>query len=150
MHATFAYQIDVPQKKDYTEIVSVWEAAVRATHNFLREEDIQLFRKLIYEKFLDAVSLHCVRDSGRIAGFLGTSDEKIEMLFVHPEFHGRGIGKQLLHFAIQVLNKKLVDVNEQNEQAIQFYKHCGFVVTSRSEKDGLGKPYPILHMELEK
>ena len=43
-----------------------------------------------------------------------------------------------------------VDVNEQNEQAIGFYQHYGFKTISRSELDGTGKPYPILHMELVK
>jgi putative acetyltransferase len=42
-----------------------------------------------------------------------------------------------------------VDVNEQNIQAVGFYKHIGFHVLGRSESDGQGKEYPILHMGLE-
>jgi len=62
---------------------------------------------------------------------------------------GRGIGKELLLFALAQQKVKRVDVNEQNEQAVGFYKHMGFVSISRSELDGAGKPYPILHMELK-
>jgi putative acetyltransferase len=69
------------------------------------------------------------------------------MLFVHPAFHNRGIGKQLLLYAVDALNKKLVDVNEQNQKAVNFYLHFGFVVISRSEKDNMGKSYPLLHMQ---
>ena len=43
---------------------------------------------------------------------------------------------------------KKVDVNEQNPDAVGFYKHVGFEVTSRSPLDGMGKPFPILHMAL--
>ena len=37
-------------------------------------------------------------------------------------------------------------VNEQNEQAVGFYKKVGFKVTGRSEVDDLGKPYPLLNL----
>ncbi|MCX8530938.1 GNAT family N-acetyltransferase [Chryseobacterium luquanense] len=54
----------------------------------------------------------------------------------------------LLNFSIEKMNVKKFDVNEQNEQAVDFYKKCGFETTSRSELDSSGKPYPTLHMEL--
>lgn len=70
------------------------------------------------------------------------------MLFIDPYLRGQGIAKMLLQFAIDHLNVTNVDVNEQNIQAVGFYKHFGFKVISRSELDGTGKPYPILHMQL--
>lgn len=45
-------------------------------------------------------------------------------------------------------DKLTVDVNEQNAGAHAFYKKYGFVQTGRSELDGAGKPYPLIHMEL--
>jgi hypothetical protein len=42
----------------------------------------------------------------------------------------------------------LVDVNEQNEQALGFYLRMGFEVEGRSELDSTGKPFPLLHMRL--
>lgn len=41
---------------------------------------------------------------------------------------------------------RCLDVNEQNEQAVGFYLHMGFEVAGRSELDGTGKPYPLLHL----
>ena len=41
-------------------------------------------------------------------------------------------------------------MNEQNEQAAGFYRRMGFEVVGRSESDGLGQPFPVLHMELNK
>lgn len=43
-----------------------------------------------------------------------------------------------------------IDVNEQNPQAMRFYEKYGFIVTSRSETDAFGKPYPLVHMQLGK
>ena len=70
------------------------------------------------------------------------------MLFVAPEYRGQGIGKRLLRYAVDELNAERLDVNEQNPQALGFYLHEGFEVTGRSDTDGLGQPYPLLHMTL--
>ena len=128
---------------DYPEIVEVWEASVRATHHFLDEKHIQYFKPLILRDYLKMVDLRIVRNEQRnIVGFLGVADGNIEMLFLHPSVIGHGIGKQLTQFAIQELNAKKVDVNEQNPQAVRFYERMGFAVKSRSEKDGLGEAVP--------
>jgi putative acetyltransferase len=133
---------------DFVEITEVWEASVRATYHFLKEEDILYFKPLILNEYLYLVNLFCIRDEqNRIAGFLGTSVDKVEMLFINPEYRGRGIGKTLLQFAVEHLGINKVDVNEQNEQAVGFYQHFGFTVVGRSELDSMGKPYPILSME---
>lgn len=143
--------IDKINKIEYPEVVNVWEASVRATHHFLKEEDIEYFKPLILNTYLDAVELRCIRNSeNKIVGFLGVAEQNLEMLFIHPEYRGKRIGKALLNYAITKLNVIKVDVNEQNEQAVGFYMYCGFEVMSRSELDASGKPYPTLHMELHK
>jgi putative acetyltransferase len=143
------YLIEKADPATFPEIVTVWEASVRATHHFLTEEDIAFLKPLILEEYLYAVSVYIARDqSGSIAGFLGVADGKIEMLFLHPAARGRGLGRQLTAFATQDLGADKVDVNEQNDQAAGFYLHYGFRVIGRSETDALQKPYPILHMQL--
>jgi len=143
--------ITTPQKNDYTEIVEVWEASVRATHDFLPEESIQYFKPLILNDFLDAVKLACAtNESGEILGFIGVAEGNIEMLFIAPENRGTGIGKTLLLHGLNELGASKVDVNEQNPQAIGFYEHMGFKRVGRSEEDGMGKPFPLIHMALEK
>lgn len=144
------FKIGVVQKSEYPALVMVWEASVRETHHFLKEEDILYFRPLILNTYLDAVELRCARDGqGKILGFLGVADHNLEMLFLHPNSRGMGIGKKLLDCAIDELEVQKVDVNEQNEQAVGFYEHYGFEIIGRSELDASGKPYPILHMKLK-
>lgn len=144
-----SYHIGKIKKSEYPEVVHVWEASVRATHHFLKEEDIHYFKPLILNTYLDAVELRCIRHTDcRIIGFLGTADENLEMLFVHPDYRGKRVGKALVDYAIATLHVTKVDVNEQNVQAVGFYKYCGFKIVSRSEFDATGKPYPIVHMEL--
>lgn len=134
---------------DYAEMLNVWENSVRATHDFITEEDIEFFKPIIMEQAFPAVTLRCVKNEcGAILGFLGVNDSKIEMLFILNEKRGSGIGKVLLQYAIEHLQCNRVDVNEQNPSAVGFYQHLGFKVESRSPTDDMGKPFPILHMTL--
>nr|WP_315157420.1 hypothetical protein [uncultured Flavobacterium sp.] len=49
------YKIDNITKTEYNEVVNIWEASVRATHHFLKEEDIQYFKSLVYEPFFSRI-----------------------------------------------------------------------------------------------
>lgn len=141
--------ISTVDKGDYPLLLEVWEASVRATHHFLKEEDLLYYKPLILDTYFDAVDLFAVKDNAEcIIAFMGISQQKVEMLFIHPSQRGRGIGKMLLSYAISELNIHKVDVNEDNKQAVGFYKYMGFHAISRSEKDSMGKEYPILNMEL--
>jgi putative acetyltransferase len=143
--------IDIPQKDEYSILLEVWESSVRSTHHFLKNNDVEVIKKMIQEKeIFNHVALTCARDNNKnIRGFMGVSEGNLEMLFIESNARGQGVGKLLLLHAIKNLNITKVDVNEQNTQALKFYEHFGFKVTSRSELDGLGKPYPILHLQLQ-
>jgi len=143
-------KIDYIDKKEHKNVVELWEYSVRATHHFLKEEDIEYFKSLILNTYLDTVELRCIRNNDKkIVGFIGVADHYLEMLFVNPEYRGKRIGKTLLAYSINQLDITKVDVNEQNEQAVGFYKYYGFETIKRSELDSSGKPYPTLHMELK-
>ncbi|WP_374163590.1 GNAT family N-acetyltransferase [Arcticibacter sp. MXS-1] len=142
-------KVELAFAKDFKEITDVWEASVRATHHFLLEADILFYRPLIENEYLHSINVFLVRErGGSIAGFIGTFAEKIEMLFIRPDCRGKKIGKTLVEYAIATLGASKVDVNEQNMKATGFYLHMGFRVLKRSELDAMGKPYPLLHMEL--
>ncbi|MBV6288494.1 GNAT family N-acetyltransferase [Pseudomonas aegrilactucae] len=141
--------VQTPGISDYAQLVRVWEASVRATHDFLPDSYIVLLRELVRTRYLDAVMLICCKDARqRITGFAGVAAGRVEMLFIDPHHRGQGIGTRLLQFAINQLNAEQLDVNEQNPQALGFYLAQGFEVIGRSETDGMGQPYPLLHLRL--
>lgn len=142
-------KIESVNTEDFPELLSVWENSVRATHDFITEDDIAFFKPIIIEQAFPNVTLKCIKDEQKaILGFVGVHDSKIEMLFILDAARGEGIGKALLNYAFEQLDASKVDVNEQNPLAVGFYKHLGFKVASRSPLDDMGKPFPILHMEL--
>ena len=139
--------IRIAVENDYPVLIDVWEQSVRATHHFLPEDYLQEI-KLILPAIFPSVPIYVyVDDAKQLLGFTGVADGKIEMLFLQPEARGKGIGKTLLHYSMHILGANELDVNEQNTQAVEFYKYMGFVVIDRKETDGLGRPFPLLTMK---
>lgn len=139
----------VPYKDSYRDqIISVWERSVLATHQFLSKEDFFYIKDVVKSVNFNSLDIFCLSDEMEVIGFIGILDNKIEMLFLLPEYFGQGFGKQLIQFAISELKADKVDVNEQNISATEFYKKMGFKVYERNEKDDLGKEYPILKMKI--
>ena len=105
---------------------------------------IFLQRKIFYyykeqlSVYFQYVALFGFEQEGILIGFMRIAEGNLEMLFIDNNYRGTGVGKKLTK----------VDVNEQNIQAVGFYKYIGFSVYKRSDLDGEGKEYPILHMQL--
>ena len=70
------------------------------------------------------------------------------MLFIKNSERGKGYGKQLLNHVIKKYQINELTVNEQNSQAVVFYKHMGFNTYRKTEIDEQGNPYPLLYMKL--
>lgn len=132
---------------DYEQIMEVWESSVSATHHFLKKEDFEFYKNIIPKNYLSYLDLYVICLSEKIVGFMGSSGKNLEMLFVSGEQRGKGYGKMLLEYAIKNFDVKTVEVNEENMQALGFYKKLGFKVISRLDKDSENKDYPILKLE---
>ena len=142
--------IGLEERKDLLPaLLAVWESSVRATHDFLREGDVEFLRPYVEQGLGEIPLLFCALEDGRPIAFLGMAGDSIEMLFVHGDCRQRGIGSVLMREAL-ARGARRVDVNEQNPQALAFYRRFGFEVASRDDTDSLSLPYPILHCELKK
>ncbi|MGJ4858312.1 acetyltransferase [Labrys sp. KB_33_2] len=135
---------------DVPSLLEIWRGSVRATHDFLLPGDFEAIEKLVANDYLPSAPLHVAADGdGRPLAFMGLSVRHIDSLFIDPERRGQGIGTLLVRHAREQGEGPLtVDVNEQNTQAVGFYRHLGFVETGRSALDGDGRPYPLMHMRL--
>ncbi|MCC0633158.1 MULTISPECIES: acetyltransferase [unclassified Clostridioides] len=148
MSSEIVFEMKQRSAKEFQEMLQVWESSVRATHDFLIEKDIESLKPLVKIGLTQVETMVCVKDDNMIKAFMGIDKDKIEMLFIKGEYRSNGIGKKLILYAINKYNIKYVDVNEQNKKAVGFYTHLGFKEFDRSEIDGQGNPYPILHMKL--
>mgnify|MGYP001351523956 CR=1 FL=1 len=142
----------VPYQENYHDkLIDIWYRAVKLTHTFLTDEDIQFYHQMLQSGALKQVEIWLELNGNKEpSGFIGLDGTKIEMLFVDPDYHKMGIGSRLIKHAETIKGSHLqVDVNEQNDAAYAFYKGLGFVRIGRSDRDGSGRPFPLLHLELK-
>ena len=137
-----------PEYKD--ALLSVWERSVLATHHFLEKKDFLEIREMLYGFDFETLDVFCLIEGRQVIGFIGLHHTKIEMLFLDPDHIGKGFGLKVVNFAIAEFYANHVDVNEQNTAAVKFYRKLGFETFERTEKDDLGKDYPLLRMKADR
>jgi len=140
------YTLRKSRPADGPALVDIWRRSVDATHHFLSAED----RKAIDAEvcaFLPRTPVTvAVNENDNPYGFMLINGTHMEALFIDPEVHGNGIGRQLLEYGLSLHGVLTTDVNIQNFQAIGFYRRMGFVETGRSEMDSQGRPYPLIYL----
>lgn len=127
-------------------LLNIWEGSVKATHSFLSLDEMEQIKSYVPQALEKVEHLVVAKNENDIVAFLGVENQRIEMLFVTPEKRAQGIGKSLVNFAAKAFAANEVTVNEQNAQAVGFYKKMGFKTYKRTEFDEQGNPYPLLYM----
>lgn len=130
-------------------LTEVWEQSVRASHFFLTEKDIINLVPFVKRGITEIPLLIVAQQDNKPIGFMGINEEKVEMLFISPVYFGKGLGRKLIKMAMNRYHVKYVDVNEQNLQAVGFYRYFGFKTFERRETDDQGNPFPLLRMKLK-
>lgn len=131
---------------DGQRVVSIWSAAVDATHHFLSADDRVAIGREVAAFLPDLPLILAVDEADLAIGFMALSEGQIDALFVDPAHHGMGIGRALVEHAGETFPTLSVDVNEQNGRALSFYQRLGFSEIGRSSVDGQGRPYPLIHL----
>lgn len=130
-------------------LVTLWEASVRATHQFLSDAEVEKIKEYVPHALLGVAHLVVAeREPGIPVALMGIEHARLEMLFLSPSEQGKGLGRQLLQLGIRDYGVTELTVNEQNPQAVGFYEHLGFETYKRTEHDEAGDPYPLLYMRL--
>ena len=136
------------RRHDAVRVIEIWRDAVAATHGFLNPADRDEIENLVRDLFTNAPLTLAVTASDYPVAFMLLDGAHMEALFVDPSHHGEGLGRMLVTHAL-ALGPVTTDVNEQNSQAIGFYRRMGFSPCGRSDTDGQGRAYPLIHLRHE-
>lgn len=130
------------------KLTIIWQKSVEATHLFLSPQDIKdILPQVVIGLKQIPILLVSFTDDDEPISFAGIADDKLEMLFLSPDYFQQGIGYKMISTAIQDYQIKYVDVNEQNTKALKFYLRQGFTIFKRSPVDSDNRPFPILHLK---
>ncbi|HYC75281.1 acetyltransferase [Brevundimonas sp.] len=131
---------------DGPRTLEIWRRAVAATHDFVSASDLTRIDGIVVDWLATSRPWVHVDETDTAVGFMALTGAHVDALFVDPARHGAGVGRALIAHARTLHGALTVDVNEQNARAVGFYERLGFQRTGRSPTDGLGMPYPLLHM----
>ena len=142
------YEVTQREPQLIHQFTAIWKDSVRATHLFLSEAEIQEIKAHVLQA-LTGVShlLVAERVLGQPVAFMGLEGHRLEMLFLSPAERGAGLGRQLLEYGILHYDLQELTVNEQNPQAVGFYRHMGFETYRRTDCDEQSGPSPRLYMK---
>jgi Acetyltransferases len=133
---------------DSNRILDIWRRAVDATHDFLTPQDRVAIEAEVVVFIPETTFELAVDDNDIPVAFMLLIESHMEALFVDPAYRGQGVGRFLVEEAVRRYPQLTTDVNEQNLQAIGFYEKLGFARCGRSELDGQGRAYPLIHLQM--
>ncbi len=143
------YEVQERTPQLLESLLNIGENSVRATHLFLSDTEVNQIKEYVPQALSGVDHLIIAENRfDKVIAFMGTENSRLEMLFLSPTERGKGIGKQLIKYGILNYGIREVTVNEQNPQAVGFYKHLGFETYKRTDCDEQGNPYPLLYMKL--
>ena len=138
--APAAFHIRPARADDATPIADVWLASWRATFDFGPAHPDEDVRRWVREELLleaeDWVAIDPA-DGDRVIALLGLSDTMVEQLYVHPDWIGRGVGRELLELAKRQRPDGLeLYCFAANDRARRFYERNGFVAVAFGDGSG--------------
>ncbi len=140
-------QIRAFEPADEDDLIRVWLASTIPGQSFLPEEHWRSMESEIREQLVPIAETWVLEEDGELVAFMSLLDNLIGGLFTHPAQQGKGYGRALVEHARGRFDPVLVEVFEANEQAIGFYRSCGFVDHERGVDEASGLPQLILRLE---
>lgn len=144
------YEVQARTLQILDNLLEIWEASVRATHRFLSDVEVRQIKEYVPQAMQGVAHLIVAEnETSQIVAFMGVENDRLEMLFLAPAERGKGIGRKLVQYGVEMYGVREVTVNEQNPEAVGFYEHLGFETYKRTDLDEEGNPYPLIYMRWE-
>lgn len=122
--------------------------------SWMTEEALALSRERVRSILQDNMHsfLFVAKEADEVIGMVSATErdgvQRLEAIYVDSEYHGKGVGKQLLDRACDSFDPSVptyVDVALYNDRAIRFYEKNGFVLVPGSEHL-FAETIPSVHM----
>ncbi|MDN5212941.1 GNAT family N-acetyltransferase [Fulvivirgaceae bacterium BMA12] len=136
------------KEDEIPELISIWEMSAAIAHPFLDDDFNAKVKKAMTEIYLPDSDTWVYEVSGRVVGFISMVNNEIGGLFVHPDYHSKGIGTSLVHHMSQFHETLEVEVFDKNGLGKPFYqKHNFSVIKTYVQEDTNQK---VLRMKRDK
>ena len=111
---------------DLKAVLDSWEVATRLAHGFMTDEFLAQERRNTAEIYLPNTDTWVAEIDGEVKGFIALMGNEVGAIFLHPDFHGMGVGKALMDKAQELHGDLEVEVFKRNTIGRNFYSRYGF------------------------
>ena len=120
-------------------VVNIWRKASDLAHPFLtrafQDAEAENVRH-VYPKFAEIwVNEH----DGQVIGFIALIDAEVGAIFLDPDHHGKGMGREMMDFAVRQRGSLTVEVFRDNAIGRAFYDAYGFKQTGEYRHEPSGQ-----------
>ncbi len=119
------------EKADLDTLLSIWRAASELAQPFLSKEFVARETEYLRTVYFPMARTWVAEDGGTPVGFITLIEDEIAGLFVHPDAHGRGIGRDLVDYVVGLKGTLRAEVFDRNTVGRRFYRRLGFMETGR-------------------
>ncbi|UPG72925.1 GNAT family N-acetyltransferase [Roseomonas gilardii subsp. gilardii] len=133
---------------DTRTLSAIWLEASLIAHPFIGRQLLLEQRLLIEDKYLPNSETLVACQGNKSLGFISLLDKFVGGIFVAPGQQGKGVGRQLIAYALERKGELTLEVYTQNEQAVSFYTSLGFREVSRRPYDDEGMPFENARLTL--
>ncbi|MBM0066846.1 GNAT family N-acetyltransferase [Alkalicoccobacillus gibsonii] len=137
--------VRVASKLDYPALRLIYLESRRNSFHWVDKEEMTLED---FDKHTVGEYIILAEENSRILGFVSLylPDNFIHLLFVHPNFSGKGVGAQLINASIEKMNKPLrLKCVTENQKALDFYENNGWKKVV--EEGNPGEKYWVMEYE---
>jgi len=112
---------------DVDALVSVWRIASDLAHPFLSREFQDSEAENVRSVYPQFAEIWVKELKGEVIGFVALIESEVGAIFLLPAYHGRGIGRELMDFAVARIGRVTLEVFKQNTIGRKFYDKYGFL-----------------------
>jgi putative acetyltransferase len=112
--------------QDTESIISVWRSASALAHPFLSDSFMDQGEQDIRNIYLKYAETWVTVVDGQVVGFIAMAENEIGGLFLHPDCHGRSLGRGMVDLVRDIKPNLKVEVFERNAIGRRFYAAYGF------------------------
>lgn len=133
---------------DIEDLLDVWYDSSSLAHPFLETDFMEQEMVNVRDVYIPVTKTWVNLSDGILDGFISMIGNEVGAIFVSPEKHGRGIGKNLMDHVRELHDELEVEVFKDNKIGRAFYDKYGFKIIKEHLHEETGDR--LLRMKFKK